>query len=731
MTIGVEDQALSEKRLAGERLRRIRQDRVVRWAAAAAIAWIGAFAVATALVSGNEAGERAVGNVAYLIPLVAATALALMAARQRHGRARRFWAVLAASNAFWLTGELIWSAYELGLEREPPFPSAADAFYLTSYALVVPAILLAFGGISRVLMLRGVLDASIIVVAVGVAGYTLVIAPQLAQSNDESALATAVGLAYPLLGLLILMTIVAVGFNGHQRTPPTIKLVAAAFAVTAVTDVAYSYLVVLHEYRSGGWLNVGWQVEACLLSLAALTAWRHDEGVAEVRARDRDRGLPLVLAGVACTLALVLWNNAAALAGAYAVFAVLVRLQLTISDKAEIARRLEGALREQERLAVTDPLTGLHNRRFFDEILRHEVARAKRQQASVGLVVLNLDHFQHVNDALGHASGDEVLRSVARRLAHTVRASDILARYGGEEFVVIVPDAVAPEVRQLAERCRAAICESPITVDGQDVSTTASVGLAVLPQHADHTEELLRHGEKALLLAKRLGRNQVRSSLTPTAEDFSVLIGDNLVMDYLQVLADDIDGRQAGQDHSVAMARWANLVASELGLDEESTWQAVAGARLHDIGKVSVPDAILAKPSALTEDEWRIMREHPDRGARLVALDPMLAPLARPIFEHHERVNGSGYPAGKRANEISIQAKIISVCDAWAAMRADRAYRPALAVEAARQQLQAGAGSQFDPTVVEAFLRLQASGLVGALEDLVTTGRLSRPVQRP
>ncbi len=109
----------------------------------------------------------------------------------------------------------------------------------------------------------------------------------------------------------------------------------------------------------------------------------------------------------------------------------------------------------------------------------------------------------------------------------------------------------------------------------------------------------------------------------------------------------------------------------------------------------------------------------------------MLAPLARPILEHHERVNGSGYPAGKRANEISIQAKIISVCDAWAAMRADRAYRPALAVEAARQQLQAGAGSQFDPTVVEAFLRLQASGLVGALEDLVTTGRLSRPVQRP
>lgn len=692
-------------------------DRAVRIALALAVLWTAGYALATGLTLGHPAALKAVANVAYLLPLVGATTLAVLAARRRHGRARGFWSLLAVSNGLWVVGELTWSTYELVLHRDPPFPSLADAFYLSSYVVVVPAVLVAFGGASGLRKLRGLLDASIMVVALGVAGYVLLIGPQL---EGGMSWATATGIAYPLLGVVILMVLLAVGFSGHESTPPSVVLVALAFAVTAVTDLLYTYTAVLHDFVNGSWLNVAWQFEACLLCVAAFMAWRRDEGAAEVLVRQRDRGLPLVLAGVAATLALVAFDAAAVVAGGYAVLALLVRLGLTARDKEVIAERLEHSLHEQQRLAVTDPLTGLHNRRFFEEMLALEGARARRGDAPLGLVVVDLDHFKRINDTHGHPGGDAVLQTAAQRLAGAVRAGDVLARYGGEEFVVLLPTASAEETQTVAERCRVAVGGAPIFLPGAAVAVTASVGFAVAPDHASETEELVRRADTALYVAKRLGRNQVRSAAMPDGEALDALGSDNQVVDYLQLLADEIDSRQAGQSHSLAMSRWARRLAAELGLDEEATWRAVAGARLHDIGKVAVPDAILAKPGALTQAEWAVVREHPEQGARLVALDPILAGLRSAVLQHHERPDGLGYPRGMRGGAIGIEARIIAVCDAWAAMRAHRSYRPPLDREAARRQLQEGAGGQFDPRVVAAFLALEADGLVGSLQDAAT-----------
>ncbi len=693
-------------------LRTLARDRVLRLALVAALVWTALYAGATALAAGHEAALKAVANVAYLVPLVGALGLAAVAAVKRRGRSRRFWALLAASNALWVVGELIWSTYELVLRQEPPFPSLADGFYLTSYAIVIPAVLVAFGGAPRARVLRGLLDASIMAVAVGVAGYELLIAPQL---EGGMSLPTATGIAYPLLGVLILMTLLAVGAAGHRGTPWTVRLVALAFAVSASTDVAYTYVAVLHDFVNGSWLNVGWQLEACLLCVAALAAARHDEPSAQVLERHSDQGLPLVLAGTAATLALTVLDDAALLAGLYAVLALLGRLHLTARDKDAVARRLEHSLHEQERLAVTDALTGLRNRRFFEEVLALEGARSRRSGEPLGLVVIDLDHFKRINDTWGHPGGDAVLTATAQRLAGAVRAGDVLARYGGEEFVALLPGADLEATLAVAERCRGAIGGAPVPLGTHGVPVTASVGVGVLPEHADEVEALVRHADQALYLAKRLGRNQVRSGAEPMGEELGTLAGDNQVVDYLQVLADDIDARQAGQPHSAVMAQWAQVIAARLGLDEPTTWRAAIGTRLHDIGKVAVPDAILAKPAGLTASEWEVVREHPERGARLVLLDPALAPLARCIREHHERPDGGGYPRGLRDADISVEARIIAVCDAWAAMRADRAYRTALDVDAAREQLRQGRGTQFDPDVVDAFLALEADGLVGDL----------------
>jgi diguanylate cyclase (GGDEF)-like protein len=688
-----------------------------------ALVWVALYALGILLSRGHHTAELVVRDGVYLVPIALAAVLAIRAARARSGSIRAFWALLATSNALWLAGELVWGAYEVVARSEPPFPSVADALYMGSYALVIPAVVLGFRTTSLWRTARGLLDASAVVVAVGVSGWLVLIRPQL---TGGWGLATATGIGYPLLGVLILMVLFLVAFGGRTSVPRSIRLVAVAFGISAATDAAYTYVAVLHDLVDGVWLNVGWQAEAALLCAAAHVAAGRERAPAPAASTGRDRGLPIVVLGVVLTAAVVVIDGRAHRGSlslpviallTYAVLALLMRLHLTARDKDAIAQELQRSLAKQEQLALTDALTSLHNRRFFEEVLRLEGERASRSGSSLAVIVIDLDHFKHVNDTFGHQAGDEVLRTAAVRLSSVVRGGDVLARYGGEEFVAVLPDTGAHTAGQVAERYRRAIGATPVIVgDRTSIRVTASVGVAVLPVHAATTEELLQAADNALYIAKRLGRNQTRVGTLGLDDSLSQVAGDNRVVEYLQQLADDIDSRQAAQEHSLAMARWASRIAERLALPEQQAWRTVLATRLHDIGKVTVPDAILTKPAALTAEEWAIIREHPEQGARLVSLDPLLAAVADAIHDHHERYDGQGYPRRRAGESISVEARIIAVCDAWAAMRATRAYRPALAVEDARRELAAGRGTQFDPAVVDAFLELEADGHVGDLE---------------
>ena len=171
------------------------------------------------------------------------------------------------------------------------------------------------------------------------------------------------------------------------------------------------------------------------------------------------------------------------------------------------------------------------------------------------------------------------------------------------------------------------------------------------------------------------------------------------------------------------MAAWAGRIAAALGADEEQRERAVLAARFHDIGKVVVPDSILLKLGPLTEDEWQVVREHPEQGARLVKLAPELEDIAPVIAAHHERPHGDGYPLGLTADEIPLEAAIVAVCDAWSAMLADRPYRKALSKTDAFAELQRCRGSQFDPTVVDAFIPLAQSGALDHRLPLASASR--------
>ncbi|NML63576.1 diguanylate cyclase [Massilia sp. RP-1-19] len=168
---------------------------------------------------------------------------------------------------------------------------------------------------------------------------------------------------------------------------------------------------------------------------------------------------------------------------------------------------LRDSLRQQ---STIDPLTGLYNRRYFDETLRRELIRAQRSQTSCSVIMIDLDHFKRINDTYGHDAGDLVLENVSRKIVGCVRASDVVCRYGGEELVVVLPDCTVEAAAVCAEKIRQSLAEISIHHLGQHISgITASFGISSCPSHGERNDEILKAADRALYIAKNNGRDQV------------------------------------------------------------------------------------------------------------------------------------------------------------------------------------------------------------------------------
>jgi len=238
--------------------------------------------------------------------------------------------------------------------------------------------------------------------------------------------------------------------------------------------------------------------------------------MSELRSRHgtRHAAICVVLpAGAADTAAMALdlgANDIIELDADPAEIALRIRMQVTRKRQAD---RLRESLEDRLRLALTDPLTGLHNRRYATAHLARMAERAMETGRTFALMVLDLDRFKTINDTYGHASGDAVLAEVARRLSTRLRPVDLLARIGGEEFLVALPDKGLGEASAVAERLRRALADRPITLPhGQgSLSVTSSIGLAIGQAGAGRisVEDLFHSADKALLAAKHDGRNQV------------------------------------------------------------------------------------------------------------------------------------------------------------------------------------------------------------------------------
>jgi diguanylate cyclase (GGDEF)-like protein len=632
------------------------------------------------------------------------------------GRARLPWLFLGFSQVVYASADICFYVSH-NIFNDDAFPALADPLYLGHYPLVVVGLIMLIQLRTPGRDLASLLDAATVAVAAALLSWLYLIGPQ--ARTDEPFLVKLASVAYPVMDLAMFAVALRL-ILGPGRRPTSFILLAGNLLAIFTADTLYVMQQLNGTYQTGNFLDAIWLGGNLALGAAALhpTVSR----VAD-RASAEDIGLSaprlVVLAGAAliAPATLLLQDSLGTLRDVPVIAAACAVLFLLA------IARLAGLVADQRRLATTDVLTGLRTRRFFGAQLPFELTKARRAGTSLAVLIVDVDHFKSINDRYGHPAGDRVLIEVARRLRESVRHADFIARYGGEEFALVVPEVGPQELASIGERLRTQVASSPIQVSPDvGIDVTVSVGTAGYPRHGNSPAELITTADRALYAAKSQGRDRVvvgestPAGLVPDVPSTRQSTMDLLV--YLQRAADEVDGWLANTEHGRAVGRWSALVAAALGEAEPTVHRAEMAGRLHDIGKVLIPQAIWRKPSALSRYERQLVQQHSDYGYQLVSVVPGMLEVAEIIRQHHERMDGRGYPLGLAAPDILLEARIVAVCDSWAAMVAERPYHAALRPAQAREELLNGRGTQYDPDVVDVFLELYHRDLVGELRKL-------------
>ncbi len=381
---------------------------------------------------------------------------------------------------------------------------------------------------------------------------------------------------------------------------------------------------------------------------------------------------------------------------------LLERLAVQVAMPVENGRLYAKA----EQRARVDELTGLFNRRHFDESLKQEIDRHSRYSGALSLILLDLDYFKNYNDREGHLAGDKMLAHVSLLIERSVRNADQAFRYGGDEFAILVPQSSADDAFVVAERVRGTIASD---MGSKKTVITASLGLASWPNDGVALDELVNAADRALYHAKRTGGNRtcvvskMLPSLTETAPPGAA--GEKEALSTIYALAATIEARDPyTYGHSRKVSYYAVTIAEALGLPSEKVAIVSTAALLHDIGKIGIADEVLNKTGKLSDQEWELIKSHPRLSATIVGHVPSLTPCLPAILHHQERWDGTGYPSGLKGEAIPLEARILAVADAFDAMTSPRPYRGPLSYKEALEEMKRCSGSQFDPKLVEVFL---------------------------
>ena len=409
-----------------------------------------------------------------------------------------------------------------------------------------------------------------------------------------------------------------------------------------------------------------------------------------------------------------------------------------ISERKRAEEEREKLNAQLEVRAITDGLTGLYNHAHFFQRLAEEIDRSNRYGRGFSILMMDVDNFKQFNDSRGHQAGDEALCLVADCIRTALRRSDIPFRYGGDEFAAMLLHADLPRAQAIAKRMNGCIARRLKELNNPVAASLGlSTGIACFPNDGTTADDLVRIADAALYDAKRAARarramqqgqaidllaspsgtldeNQQRV-LSAAAGSLAAILQDVSMPDILA----DLDLRTITavgaaaeikdpyiRNHQERVGRWAAALAEKMGLSPKQVQEITIAGLLHDLGKVSISEQILNKPGKLTQEEYAKIKEHAALGARVIAHIESLQPLVPIVRHHHERFDGNGYPDSLAGEEIPLEARILSVVDVFDAMTHERSYRKALSKAEAMAELERGAGTQFDPAAVKAFLAL-------------------------
>ena len=609
----------------------------------------------------------------------------------------------------------IYISYPEFLHQHAPVPRVvADTIALLSY----PCLLLGIWRLPRKPLsvssqIRISLDGLMVIASVLTFSWYFVLGPTFLTAHGDME-ANVTNLLFPAMDILLAACLLLLGGRtGYFRS--VLLLFSIGLSIVVVSDSTFAYVCLHRPFVQGSLLDICWSLGFMLIGVAVFTG---RQAMAFTKFDDAPGRLSslwtslLPYALLPLVAILVLYTEQApgravlrhgVFWGAFLlVCLILVRQVLALLENRELNGRLEA-------LATTDPLTGLCNHRTFHQRLAEEAARASRDGQSIAVAMLDLDNFKFFNDAYGHAAGDDVLRRITSALRQNLLPEDTIGRFGGDEFALILPLKTAAGTRQGASAD--ALCEylntalSGLSFQPPEspsvIPLTISVGVALFPADAESVLEALELADKRLMHIKTGGGSghpveQLCDELTQSRSGFPML----------NALVTAVDNKDRyTRRHSEDVLAYSLQIADQLGLDPETRRTVQIAALLHDVGKIGVPDRILRKPSALTDEEFQAVQQHPVMGAVIVGAVPGFEETLDAVRHHHERFDGNGYPFGLMGHETPFLARLIAVADAFSAMTTDRPYRKGMEQGKALRILEEGAGIQWDPECVHALLR--------------------------
>jgi diguanylate cyclase (GGDEF)-like protein/putative nucleotidyltransferase with HDIG domain/PAS domain S-box-containing protein len=330
-------------------------------------------------------------------------------------------------------------------------------------------------------------------------------------------------------------------------------------------------------------------------------------------------------------------------------------------------------------LSYHDKLTGVYNRRFYEE----EIKRLDHEwNLPISIIIGDVNGLKIVNDAFGHVKGDEFLKKAAKSIQTACRPDDVVARWGGDEFVILLPRTGTEGAESVVKRIKKLYSDETVNA----INIGISLGWDTKTSADQNIMKVLNSAEDYMYQHKTVENKSVRGNIIDT------------IINTLH------EKNSREEQHSKRVSKLSQKIGKAMGLPDIEIHKLKVVGLLHDIGKIAIGDGILDKPETLSEAELNEIRRHPDIGYRILSSSNEMLDLAEFIWAHHERWDGKGYPKGLSGDEIPQLSRVVAIADSYDAMTSERPYRKSMEEREVISEIRKNAGTQFDPQIAKIFV---------------------------